>query len=50
LAAYPYNNEDVGIDGEIELGKGGTAIGHLIKVQVKEADQSATTILLPEEY
>lgn len=31
----PTPNDDVGIDGEIELGKGGTATGHLIKVQVK---------------
>jgi hypothetical protein len=31
----PTPNDDVGIDGEIELGKDGTATGHLIKVQVK---------------
>jgi hypothetical protein len=28
-------NDDVGLDGEIELGKDGAATGHLIKVQVK---------------
>ena len=28
-------NDDVGLDGEIELGKKGTATGHLLKVQVK---------------
>lgn len=31
----PTPNDDVGIDGEIELGKEGTATGQLIKVQVK---------------
>ena len=31
----PTPNDDVGLDGEIELGKDGTATGHLIKVQVK---------------
>src|SRR6266849_6244018 len=31
----PTPNDDVGIDGEIELGKDGVATGFLIKVQVK---------------
>jgi hypothetical protein len=31
----PTPNDDVGIDGEIELGKDGAATGRLIKVQVK---------------
>lgn len=31
----PTPNEDVVIDGEIELAKDGNASGHLVKIQVK---------------
>lgn len=51
----PTPNDDVGLDGEIELGKGGAATGHLIKVQVKSGKsyivrpRAATFEFLAEE-
>src|ERR1700704_2173963 len=38
----PTPNDDVGLDGEIELGKEGTATGRLIKVQVKSGKSYIT--------
>jgi hypothetical protein len=38
----PTPNDDVGLDGEIELGKDGTATGHLVKVQVKSGKSYIT--------